>query len=255
VAAKVLRILASSAVEVPEVVKNIQADPGLGAEVLTLANSPLFGFASSIRSVPHAIVVLGLERTKRLMMTVAMRAYLKTGLNTKPVQQCWHHSLACALLAEELAPLYAVAKDTAYTAGLMHDVGRAGLLAAYPKEYGPMFAGMHETVAGIMAEEKRLFDLDHCKAGLWLTRAWGFPEEFGSVSCRHHDESDARGLTSLVRLACVFADTLGFEAIPYRERPSLEDLFCMLPPELYGRLPCDFDGLQERIRKTIQSLG
>ena len=54
---------------------------------------------------------------------------------TPAVRRCWRHSIACGLIARELAPAYGVSKEKAYTVGMLHDVGRLGMLASYPVKY------------------------------------------------------------------------------------------------------------------------
>lgn len=103
--------------------------------------------------------MLGFERTGSLTLTVALRTFKRHPANAKIMQACWRHSMAAALLAEELTPLFEIAEDRADTAGLMHDVG-----------------------------ERRLFQMDHCHAGLLLTQRWGFPSEYSRVAGCHHGE-------------------------------------------------------------------
>jgi len=65
-------------------------------------------------------------------------------------------------------------KDTAYTAGLLHDVGRLALLASYPAEYARMLDVSDEFGYDLLGCEQDLFDIDHCVAGEWLVREWHF---------------------------------------------------------------------------------
>ncbi|HZT32829.1 MAG TPA: HDOD domain-containing protein [Bryobacteraceae bacterium] len=257
VATRVLQVLSQESPEIATVSGLIQSDAGLSAELLTLANSPLWGCEGTIRSVTRAIVVLGLQRTNRLMMTVAMRVYLKgcPSLHPEAVRRCWNHCLACAMAAEELAPAWGLGKDVAYTAALLHDIGRAGLLAAFPKEYGPLLLEEVESVLEACNVEKLRFDMDHCRAGQFLVRTWGLPAEFAEISARHHEPVVGEGVVSLVQAACQCADALGFAAMPARRVPTLEELRARLPAPLEARFSCDPGKLQEKIERAISSLG
>jgi len=104
----------------------IETDPALAAEVLFLANSPLFGFPSKMEVLPRAIAVLGLDRIQALAMTVAMRAFVSVG--GPLVRQCWRHSAASAVIAERISSVFGVPGDQAYSAVLLHDIGRLGLV-------------------------------------------------------------------------------------------------------------------------------
>jgi|ERR1017187_6989085 HD-like signal output (HDOD) protein len=94
------------------------------------------------------------------------------------LSQCGHWSFFCRW--ETVC--FEIATDRAYTAALIHDVGRLGLLQAYGELYMPVFATRHNTMAECLEFERRLFEMDHCQAGLLLTQRWGFPSDYSRVA-------------------------------------------------------------------------
>jgi putative nucleotidyltransferase with HDIG domain len=256
VALKMLKILANEQAEVPAIAKLLRSDPALSAEVLSMANSAFYGTAGHIDNLARAILVLGFERTRSLTLTVALRTFLKHSANDKVMESCWQHSVATALLAEELAPLYEMARDQAYTAALIHDVGRLGLLRAYGERYAPILEFRHDTLATCLESERSLFQMDHCQAGLWLTQQWGFPSEYSRVAGCHHDElSDAkRDLTSLTHTACLLADALGYAAVACVQAPSATQIVAQLPAHPWQRYTFQEDELKNRIASQIASV-
>jgi len=254
VALKLLKLLSSEDPEFSEIARWLECDPGFSAEVLALANSVLYGTVCQIDTLPRAILVLGLERTKALTITTAVRAFIRKQ-GTPQIQLSWNHSLACALVAEDLAPLYGMSRDRAYTAGLMHDIGRLALLAAYPRGDCTLVYTLHETIQEVRRLEQQMFEMDHCQVGSWLARAWGFPDEFGELAARHHDSHAGkdRSLVALVRIACRLADALGFSGIRYQDTATLEELVGELPgyPQ---NASWRVDDLQARIRDRFQLL-
>src|SRR5436190_17168665 len=136
VALKLLKLVSNEDADFKAVANLLSSDPAFSAEILALANSPLYAGSSPTTSLTRAIVVLGLEKTRSLTLHVAMQAFVANVQMTPELQGSWRHSLACALAAEELAPLYGLSGDHGYTAGLMHDLGRLGLIKAYPGAYG-----------------------------------------------------------------------------------------------------------------------
>lgn len=256
VVVRLMSVLEGDDVEITEIAKLIQSDPGLAAEVLIVANSPLFGFTSEIRDLRHAVSVLGCERVRSLAMTVALRAYLNVSGRTKATKACWTHSIACAVIAEQIGSSRIVRNEALYAGGLMHDIGRVGLISAYDQQYSALFASSYRSSAEVREAEARAFAVDHCTAGLWLTKAWGFPQEFLDLSSRHHDVPlNCSDDISIVALSCVLADSLGFEAVKYEEVPMAEEVIRRLPEAVQKRLPLDFTELQARITDTLGSLG
>jgi putative nucleotidyltransferase with HDIG domain len=250
VAAKVLRALGEEDPDLMEVTRLIQADPAFSAELLQLANSPLFGFACRISSIQHAVMILGLERTKSMTLSIAMRSLLRKGIQGTSVKNCWGHSVACAQVAHEMAPRFGLPREKAYTAGLVHDIGRLGLLSGHPTTYGSVLEQSYPNLVAVLQAEQNLFQMDHCVAGRWLAKIWQFPEELGTIAAHHHDVSVGRDrdFLSLVRFSCLLADSLGYEAVRYQEPLSVEELLTELPPDLRLNELC-FDELRGSIEE------
>jgi len=256
VALKMLNLLGNEQAEVQTLASLLRSDPGLSAQVLSAANSPLYGNSQHIDNLSRAILVLGFDRTKALTLTLALKSFLKKPSNPKAMESCWQHSLASALVAEELAPLYEIDKDQAYTAALIHDVGRLGLMLAYGEHYTPVLEAPHDSAAACLESERNLFEMDHCQAGLWLTQRWGFPPAYSRVAGCHHDELPAapQDLASLAHAACLLADALGFQAVAWSEPPSAERILAQLPVNPWRRYTFQADELRARIVQHIGSL-
>jgi len=110
VALKMLKLLANEEAEVRGIANLLRSDPALSAEVLAVANSAFYGAPHFVDNLARAILVLGFERTRSLTLTVALRSFTGRPANATIIQACWQHSMAAALLAEELAPQYEIAK-------------------------------------------------------------------------------------------------------------------------------------------------
>jgi putative nucleotidyltransferase with HDIG domain len=255
VALKVLEELSKPEFEVKQVVRWIESDPAFTAELLRVANSALYGFSYQIQSVHHAAMTLGADFVKALAMTVAMRTYLKTALRLPILRRCWRHSLACGVLAGELNTANRNGSDTAYTAGLLHDIGRMGLLAAYPAEYANLLGVSAEHTFDLLHCEHELFDIDHCEAGAWLARKWRLPPDLVSIAARHHEEPGIDSSTlNTVQLACRLADALGFSVIQERSVEDYLSVMNRLTPEARAKFPDSLEELKAMIVARIDAL-
>lgn len=224
IANQVLALSDDDSVGLPKLAAVIEGDPAFAAEILFLANSPLFGFRSEMHALRHAVTVLGFDRIKALAVTVAMRAYL--GHASPLVRQCWRHSAACAVIAEEISTVFDVLGDRAYTAALMHDIGRLGLLKSYAREVAPVLTAQYRDPAEVLMAERVAINVDHGIAGAWLVKTWAFPSEFAEI-CEHHHDSIRPNDTPVLRVvkaACLIADTLGYTAVRYRNPPGYQEL-------------------------------
>lgn len=252
---RILDLLAGEDVEVRRLVELLTADPAFSAQILRLANSPLFGFHSRIESIQHALVILGLKRIRSLALTVAATNYMQAAMKVQELYRCWRHTLACALLSEELARLSSQPEDVAYTAGLLHDLGRLGLLVAHPSEYAQLLKHAGQHGLEMLDLERKFFGLDHCEAGRILAARWNLPEDLRIVAGRHHDPpgGPVQDLAGLTYLACRLADSLGFWVVPPLNPLAPSDAREMLPEEARARFSLEAEQLRAAIERRMRA--
>jgi HD-like signal output (HDOD) protein len=256
VANQILQLAGDPDADLKPIASAIETDPAFAADVLYLANSPLFGISSILHGVRHALVILGLERIKSLACTTAIRAFV--GRKTVPcLVECWQHSAACAVIAELLAPCVDLGRDRSYTAGLMHDIGRLGLLQSYASEYAPVLLNEYELPEDILRAEIVAVGVNHCDAGAWLAKTWGFPGSFADISARHHDsiEMTSSDLLYVIQMACLLADSIGFCTVAYKSLPDYASAIGRMPPWLQSRFPWSRTELREHVQRRLDVMG
>lgn len=211
VAGKVISLLADESVSFREIADTLSTDAALSAEVLRMANSPLFGPRYSVSSILHALAVLGVRRLTGLVLTLSMSKFLKRAAAGDVMARSWRHNLACALAAKQFAHSFARDANEAYNAGLFHDAGRLAFLMVDPRFY--------QEIAGCEVDLRALelahFGVDHCDAGAWVIEQWQLPEAYVEVARHHHAPQPENGeLTMLVNASCAVANRLGYSVVP-----------------------------------------
>jgi HD-like signal output (HDOD) protein len=231
VAIRLLSLLTTADPDILEVADLIASDPGFSAEILTMSNSAAFALNNRVNTVHKAVMILGTERTRRLVARTALQGMVRGMMADAWVQNCWIHSRASAALAAWLAPQYQLHPDQAYTVALMHDIGRLALLSAHGRRYAELLERVSGTNDVLMEAERILFSMDHSEAGEWLTRTCGLPTEFQATAATHHRavEGVARDSNDLVACACAMAQALGFRAAPLVDGESLAMLLERVP--------------------------
>jgi HD-like signal output (HDOD) protein len=196
---------------------SIRSDPGLASQLLTAANSAAFGFRTHISTIRHALTVLGLERTRALIVTIATSSYVRQ-FPAAVVRPIWSHAVATAVIAEQLAKYADGASGSAtYTAGLTHDLGRLGLLASAHNSYASFLLDEFEDRQESELREWEMFGVIHTVAGALLTQSWGFPESLCGHAENHHVESEfATEEEQIVHSACLLADAMGYPELRLR---------------------------------------
>lgn len=237
VAIRALRMVSTSDERLRELHDLVCTDPVFAAEILRFANSPLYGIRTEVRNTLQAAILLGYERVKGLVLTIGMRIYLRPSSDTPVLRTCWLHSLACAILCEDFAAAAGADKDVAYTAGIIHDIGRLALITAHPKLYQQAVGDGPISPLDLLYRERELFGIDHCQAGHSLVTAWELPVEFLEVTSQHHRQQHdgSFDLCTIVALSCEMADNLGFGLTPSAGSRSREQLVEQVPEP--GRFP------------------
>ncbi|MGC2403299.1 MAG: HDOD domain-containing protein [Acidobacteriaceae bacterium] len=232
VAIRILQLTDSEVAPMRQLSTLISSEPAFASEVLTIANSALYATRSPITSVLQAIAILGTNSLKGLCLTVGIRAYLGKSLNDLTLRAIWRHSLACALIARQLAEIGTIDSDAAYSAGIVHDVGRLALTVISPKPYAQLLEKHQGSASSLLEAERALFGFDHCEAGRHLVSDWKLPSSFEAAVSSHHcprQKSEGWHMSDLINVSCRIADTVGFSVFRGCEITPYEDLLEELP--------------------------
>jgi len=255
VATRLIGMLSQEEVDITQVGKLIAAEPVFATRVLQMANSPLFAVTRQVKTISHAIVVLGLARVKAITVTRALGDYVGTALNIRALRVCWRNTLAGAIASEKLARACRMDADFAYVGGLLRDIGRLALLVKYPESYSNLLAVTRENAFDIRTVERELFDIDHCAAGAWIMERMPFPPELCQVAGHHHDAiDDSRfGIVQLVHVGDRIADALNFAVLPSSGQPALDEVLGELPETFRRRVQLDPEALTVEIESRIRT--
>lgn len=256
VATRLLEVLSQDNAHITGVGWIIAAEPVFATRVLQMANSPLFALQTQVKTISHAIVLLGLDRVKAITVTRALADFVAPVLKNPALRLCWQNSLACALLSEKLARACKMDPDVAYVAGLLRDIGRLALLVKYPDLYADLLAVSGEQSFDLLLTERDLFDIDHCQAGAWLMAKMPFPPELSEVVAKHHEApTGSFRMLHLVCIADMLADALGFGVVEAAPQPTFSGALQGLPESARLRFAADPDELKADIAARIQSWG
>lgn len=203
----------------------ISQDPGLATRLLKIANSPLYGTARQVDSIARAVTLLGTRQIRDLAYSaIASKMFAGMPSDIISVQDFWHHSLYCGLLARTLAQVTGSAHpDTLFTAGLLHDFGQLILFHRTPQH---AHRAILLTIQGdanydMISAEREVLGFDHTDVGQELAQKWNLPEVLRECIAYHHAPGKARKFpveVAIVHIANVIA------GLPYSDFPDDQDL-------------------------------
>jgi HD-like signal output (HDOD) protein len=257
VAAKLLSLLSKPEVETNEVAQLISGDATFTARLLQRVNSVEFGLVTPVTNVRQAVALLGLDLTRQVILSHATAAYAKGALRTEELRRCWQHTVATAVLADQIANACGEFASVAFTAGIVHDIGRLGLLVAYPAEYERVIRDAAARCLDLLDFERDEFGMDHAEAGRVLAERWGLPPGLAQIAGRHHDpcEGTTLNLLSIVHVACRLADSLGYDVVKPLTPLDFDTVLAELPAHGRVNLSKSSAELCAQIERSIAEYG
>jgi putative nucleotidyltransferase with HDIG domain len=231
VAHRILALVGKDDVNAHEFSDLVRMDPSFSAELLRFANSALFGLRQRVTSLAQAVMLVGTDRIKIMATMVAMNRMVRSSVRIAALRKVWQHSLVTAVIAEEAARAEKLDRDTAYTTGLLHNLGTLGLMSAYPDEYSRMLEVSDDFGFELLETERDLFEIDHCAAGAYLAQDWDFPDELAAAIATHHDDPvpGAVDLYTIIQVSWRLADVLGYAAFSPNRQWTWDELTDFLP--------------------------
>ncbi|MDA8164725.1 MAG: HDOD domain-containing protein [Desulfobacteraceae bacterium] len=161
----------------------ISKDHILAAKLLKLVNSSFYGFPQRISSLNTAIILLGFNVIKSLIISASIFEVMED-----QDVELWEHSLGCALISNVLAKRLGLKDpEEISTAGLIHDIGKVAIKMELPREYEQIRQLVRERRISTIDAEREVLGLDHAEAGGWLTRSWNLPDKLAEPVACHHD--------------------------------------------------------------------
>ncbi len=174
--------------------KVISLDQALTAKVIRLANSPFYHTKSEVSSVRSAIVNVGFDAVKNLVIAVSITSVFKKlkGANRYfPLKEFWRHCVGVGVVSRSLAKkVEGIDSETCFCAGILHDVGKFVMNLLFPKEFADALALAAKEKIYIHEAEGRLFDVDHSFFGERLAEHWKFSAELAGIIRNHHRPID-----------------------------------------------------------------
>lgn len=212
VAVRVLEIAEGERFSAHELAQTIATDQALTAKVLRLSNSAYYGFPRRITTVRDAVVLLGFRAVRSATLASCVIDTLPGGEVLDPVQ-AWRFSVTVGLLAEVLARATRVHQDEAFTAGIIHNIGRLALDQQRPRELAASRILAQQRGIPIAEAQRAVLGFTDAELGGALALHWNFPSDLAEAVAGHqldvHHLPQPRSVTAHVVRARMFARAYG----------------------------------------------
>jgi len=206
---KALTLLQDPLVSAERIVEVVRYDQSITANVLKVCNSALLGGTQRVSSLKDALVRIGNRPLIRVILSAGGSDVLQKEVPGYDLERgaLWRHSILCALLCESLCEVAGYdRKDKAFTAGLLHDVGKVVLSEFVGREYGKIRDAALAANFTFLDAESGILGVNHAEAGGRIGEKWNFDAELVNAIRHHHDP--AKGDPSALLFLMHFSDVL-----------------------------------------------
>jgi len=244
---KIIPLMESPNAGAQDIANIISSDQALSAKILRVVNSAFCGFPGRISNITHALIILGFDVVKGLVLSTAVFDMMKTG----GLHGLWKHSLGCAAAAGVIArKTNAPNPDELSTSALLHDIGKVIIRIELPDESSHIDQVVAKKQISRYEVEQEILGFNHTTVGDWLCQEWHLPAKIAEPITHHHNPNLSK--SALVPTATVhFADSLtrgiGFGS-------GGDDLVPQIDPRAWGALDIGDSLLEEIIKETFDKL-
>ncbi len=225
---EVSKLLSNPLTSANDLGKTISKDQGLVAKILAVANSPLYGIPRRVSTIEFAIVILGFDHIKNIVMALSMiEAFKKGGGKNWDNTSYWVHSIMTASAAKRIADELGYQKSgEVFTAGLLHDLGISIIHRYFNDEFNTINSLVDSQQMRYLVAEEQVLGLTHQAIGQLLANRWNLPEILGSTIACHHRPSEAEGnkiTASIVHLADYMTQKLNTGSFYWDDNMELDE--------------------------------
>ena len=234
IVAQVIAVTANPESSAKDLMQVILPDQTMCGTILKVANSAFFGIPRGVSTIERAVVVLGHEEIKNIVIGKAIfSAFPKlNAANKNTISLFWEHAFTCGLIAKIIGEQLRLPASEMFIAGLIHDIGKLAMLMAFPSEYPILRDISNPCNTHDSSAEQAQFAVSHDQVGLQIARRWLLPEQLVMAIGYHHCPQDAPSQKKhplIVQMADILS--LMYCQSDEMERCDVEKIFVDFMPE------------------------
>lgn len=223
------RMVLNPATSAKEVAQVISSDPALTSKVLRVVNSSFYGFPNRITTVSHAIVILGFNTIKSIVLSSTIFDVFRRGVKPGDFDRAefWKHSIGCGAAAKVLGRRinYPMLEEL-FIAGLLHDVGKIVLDQYVPDKFGEVVNLVRSRDILISEAETEILGVTHADVGAWLFEKWNLSKGLtDTVRCHHNPAlaGESQRFAEIIHVADVLVRALRFGNGGDQKIPAIQE--------------------------------
>lgn len=207
---KINRLMQEPNADTEDIANVISSDQALSAKILRVVNSVLYGFPRRISNVTHALIILGFDVVKGLVLSTSVFDIILA----RGFYGLWEHSVGCAVTAGIISRTKNMPDpEEISVAALLHDIGKVIIKIELPEEASRIDEEVVKNHISVSEAEEKILGLNHSTVGKWLCKEWNLPYKLSDpISYHHRPELSkfAEETTNIVHLSNSLVRAVGF---------------------------------------------
>lgn len=185
---KILDVMSDPEVSYKDIVNVVEYDQALALKILKVANSAFYGTIGKVSSLENAIVKLGINEVKSIVLGVSVHNFF-TGKSTGlfDIDKFWEHSIVCSQVSKYLGNYFRIKNnDMLFLGGLIHDMGKVVIGQYFHDEFLEIIEYIDKNQSSFSEAEKTVIGTTHYQIAAKLLNQWNFPKEVIMYILYHH---------------------------------------------------------------------
>ncbi|MBW1730727.1 MAG: HDOD domain-containing protein [Deltaproteobacteria bacterium] len=228
VSEKVFLLSSDENVSLPKIASLIEKDQALAIKILKVANSAFYGTLSKVSTIDHALVILGIEEVKSILLAFSIHNFFAEHRDGHfDRTRFWKHSVVCSQIAKYLARYFNIMQDdTLFLSGLIHDMGKVVFDQYFHDDFLKVIDYISTKNGNFSRAEKDILGITHYQVAAKLLQQWNFPEKVTMEVFYHHAPwHDRNYLTGsiIIYLANIFTKLAGFPCLESEKKITIAE--------------------------------
>lgn len=254
---EIMALIDDETASIDTITQFIERDQALALQILKYANSPFYGAIRTVSSVKKAIVVIGLNEVKSLLLAFTIQKFFETsGKDQENRKKFWKHSLVCSHIANYLARSFQLSSDnTLFISALIHDIGKIVADQYLHAEFQAIVDHVEQNNSTFNDAEREILGLTHYQIGAKLLEQWSFPEQVIAQVYYHHapwlDKIYLKGST-IIYLANILTKMSGFPCLDGEKKLDADQFIKSKAMKLINESGFSIDG--DAIKQLLENI-
>lgn len=261
VSQKIMEIMSDENASYNDIVKVVENDQSMALKILKIANSAFYGSLSKVSSLEHAMIKLGMNEVRSIVLGISVHNFFSTQSNgIFDRERFWKHAIVCSQVAKYLAGYYRIGNDDSlFLAGLIHDMGKVVIDQYFHDEFVDIIDYLDSNNTTFSEAEKAVIGTTHYQIAAKLLNQWKFPRKVIMYILYHHAPWADEGLEQgsvILYLANIITKLAGYTCHPNEKKIDPEEFSESSKVDFVTKMGYDLDyeilnNIENHVREFI----